>query len=97
MFAPFTLSLDKKRLGIKDNNFHRLNIEWNIDARKPYALVSIDGRKRMTLPMKNNCQHGIFYLHLLSPMNIADRGMLIKSVYSNYNFVLYNAKYQLNY
>ena len=79
-FAPFSLSLNPKKLKIRDTEFHLIEIEWDLKKRKPTAVVYVDKKKRMTLPLSNESQHGISYLHFLSDRVNGDKGYLIKWV-----------------
>lgn len=79
-FAPFSLSLNPDKLKIKDDKFHLLEIEWNLNIKKPTAILYVDKRKRMTIPLSNESLHGISYLHLLSGRDNNDKGYLIEWV-----------------
>ncbi len=79
-FAPFTIPLDPKKLKIRDNKSHVIEIEWDLNKNKPTATVFVDKRKRMTIPLSNESLHGISYLHLLSSKESDDKGYLIEWV-----------------
>ena len=72
----YRLSLCRKTLGIKDNQWHSITIKWN--NGKP-AQVFVDDKKRMKLPLINASQHGPSYLHLLSGNTPDNIGILIES------------------
>ncbi len=80
LFAPFSLNLNPKRLKIKDNKAHLIEIEWNLNKAKPVAIVYVDKRKRMTLPLTNESLHGISYLHLISDKVKNDKDYIIEWV-----------------
>ena len=79
-FAPFSLTLNRKNLKIRDTKPHLIEIEWDLNNAKPTAVVYVDNRKRVTLPLSNKSQHGISYLHLLSDKVKNDKGYLIEWV-----------------
>ena len=79
-FAPFSLTLNTKKLKIKDTKAHLIEIEWDLKKAQPTAVVYVDKRKRATLPLSNESQHGISYLHLLSDKVKGDKGYLIEWV-----------------
>lgn len=64
----YHMVLDRKRLGIKDNKWHSITIDWDLDqAKKQVASVKVDGRKRsVVLPLLNNSTDGISYVHFMA-------------------------------
>ncbi len=63
----YILPLSRKELGIKDDGWHTLSIEWDVDNPSAKAKVRVDGRARkIKLPMANPTLHGISYAHFLA-------------------------------
>lgn len=81
-FAPFEIPLDAQKLKISDNKFHTLRVEWDLDKKNPKAEVFVDNKKRVSVPLKNQSQHGLSYVHFLSDTNPADEGFDIEWVKS---------------
>lgn len=79
-FAPFKVPLNPVQLRIKDNKSHLLEVKWDLDAVRPHALVTVDGKQRMRIPLANESLHGLSYLHLLSDSNPGDKGYLVEWV-----------------
>lgn len=76
-FAPFSMTLNPKRLQIRDTKPHLIEIEWDLNKVKPTAVVYVDKRKRMTLSLANESLHGLSYLHLISDKISGDKGYFI--------------------
>lgn len=83
-FSSYALPLDRQTLGIKDNGFHTLRIEWNLEDDQTKAFVYLDNRKKPIgeLPLKNNVLHGISYAHFLSARNEDKIGYTIEKIQS---------------
>lgn len=79
-FAPFTLSLNPKRLRIKDQKAHLLEVVWNLDTVRPRAIIYVDHKRRMTIPLTNESLHGLSYIHFLSDRHTGDKGYLVEWV-----------------
>ena len=79
-FAPFVIPLNPKKLKIKDSKAHTLRIEWNLDTKKPEAIVYVDNKKRMTIPLTNSSLHGLSYVHFLSDNRAGDQGYVVEGV-----------------
>lgn len=79
-FAPFVISLNPKQLKIKDNKAHTLRVEWNLNDKKPQAVVYVDNKKRMSIPLSNPSQHGLSYVHFLSDNRANDKGYIVEWV-----------------
>lgn len=79
-FAPFEIPLDAKKLKISDNKFHTLHIDWDLDKKNPKAEVFVDNKKRVSVPLKNQSQHGLSYVHFLSDTQVDDEGYDIEWV-----------------
>ena len=78
----YILPLSRKELGIKDNGWHELTVEWDIDnPRSTGATVKVDGRRRnIRLPLVNPSDHGISYVHFMAEPAGATAPMLIEKV-----------------
>lgn len=74
------MPLNPVQLRIKDNKPHLLEVKWDLDAVSPHALVTVDGKQRMRIPLANESLHGLSYLHLLSDTNPGDKGYLVEWV-----------------
>ena len=75
--AMYKLSLDSKRLKIKDEKWHTIAIKWTNNKK---AVVYVDGKKRLTLPLENPTELGISYAHFISG-NVPDPiGIFVESV-----------------
>ena len=79
-FAPFVISLNPKRLKIKDNKPHTLRIDWDLDTKNPRAIVYVDNKKRMRVPLSNKSLHGLSYVHFLSDNRVGDEGYVVEWV-----------------
>lgn len=77
-FAPFTVPLNPKQLKIKDIKAHLLEVTWDLDAVRPYAVVTVDHKQRLRIPLANESLHGLSYLHFLSDNITGDKGYLIE-------------------
>lgn len=63
----YVLPLSRKELGINDNEWHEISVDWDTTARRPAATVKVDGRRRkITLPMLNPTIDGISYAHFIA-------------------------------
>lgn len=81
----YHLRLDRKALGIKDNEWHTITLKWDLDAKTPSAAVLVDGRRKTKLPQLNQSQHGISYVHFLAEPgenkdSVNNPGILIERV-----------------
>ena len=79
-FAPFAIPLDPVKLKITDNKSHTLRIEWDLDARNPYAVLYVDNKKQKSFPLSNTSIHGLSYVHFLSNDREGDKGYSIEWV-----------------
>lgn len=79
-YAPFDVPLSHKMLNISDNKPYLIRIDWNLDTKHPAAEVYVDNRKRLTVPLRNESQHGLSYVHFLSDTRIDDQGCEIEWV-----------------
>lgn len=78
----YILPLSSKSLGIKDNDWHELSIEWDIDnPHSTDAIIKVDGRlRKVRLPLTNPTEHGISYVHFMAEPIAANAPMLIEKV-----------------
>lgn len=58
----YTVPLSRNRLGIRDEEWHEVTVEWK--KNRP-AVLSVDGRKKGKLPLVRPTEHGVSYLHFL--------------------------------
>lgn len=66
--AIYALRLDRRELGIGDDGWHEVALEWDLAAQgAPEARVRVDGRlRRVRLPQLNACRDGISYVHFIA-------------------------------
>lgn len=83
----YHLRLDRKALGIKDDKWHEVSLEWDLDnSRNRGAIVKVDGKRRkIAVPQLNKSTHGISYVHFMAePVDgrswESNPGILIESV-----------------
>lgn len=79
-FAPFAIPLSPKKMKMKPAQFHTLRIAWDLDLRDPHAIVYVDDKKIMNIPLMNNSLHGLSYVHFLSSDSPDDKGYTIEWV-----------------
>lgn len=66
--SMYELPLTRKQLGVKDDRWHEVSLEWDLLQKRPQARVWVDGRLRpLRLPLKNKSQNGISYVHFIAP------------------------------
>ncbi|MEG0648145.1 MAG: hypothetical protein RR471_13395, partial [Bacteroides sp.] len=70
-FAMYEIELNRQSLGIKNNNWHQLTIEWNLEKKNSSAILYLDGKQKSKLPLHNWSQLGLSYAHFISG-NIPD-------------------------
>lgn len=81
--AIYALPLDRRELGIADDGWHEVALEWNLEAKgKPGARVRVDGRlRRVRLPQLNACRDGISYVHFIAlPVAPGTPGIIVERV-----------------
>lgn len=86
-FSSYGLPLTREGLGIKDDRFHTIRIEWNLtDDGVTNARVFIDKQKKPVyeLPLRNVVQHGISYVHFMGAKSPDKIGFDIEWVKTNY-------------
>lgn len=79
-FAPFSFTLNPKKLKIKDNKPHNIRIEWDLKSSKPIAVMYVDNKKRLTMPLANGSIHGLSYVHFIGNDNVSDKGYVVEWV-----------------
>lgn len=70
----YTLPLTRKQLRVKDTEWHELSIHWSHNRPATYW---VDGRRRGTLPLQHQTEHGISYLHFLGNSEPTAEGLYI--------------------
>lgn len=71
-FAMYEIVLNRQLLGIKNNNWHQVQIKWDIEAKNSSAILFVDGKQKGKIPLRNPSQHGLSYAHFISG-NIPDK------------------------
>lgn len=81
--AIYALPLDRRQLGIADDGWHEVALEWDLETKDgPEARVRVDGRlRRVRLPQLNACRDGIGYAHFIAlPVAPGSPGILVERV-----------------
>lgn len=79
--SMYELPLTRKQLGVKDDRWHEVSLEWDLLQKRPQARVWVDGRLRpLRLPLKNKSQNGISYVHFIAPPAEANPGVYLEWV-----------------
>lgn len=66
----FEIQLNPKDLGIIDDKWHTVSIHWDLNQKKPRAIVMVDGKKtKQTIPLNGSSLHGISYAHFIATPN----------------------------
>lgn len=73
----YRVELTRDRLGIRNEKWHDLKIEWK--KNRP-AVLYVDGKRCLKLPIVLETEHGISYLHLVGERIQSKNGLLIESV-----------------
>ncbi len=78
----YKLPLNRKQLGIKDDQWHTVSISWDTEKTKSSATVFVDGKKRsISLPLLNSTEIGINYAHFMAlPSDKENEGIDIEWV-----------------
>ncbi len=78
----YKLPLNRKQLGIKDDQWHTIFISWDTEKPKSSATVFVDGKKRsISLPLLNATEVGINYAHFMAlPSDKENEGIDIEWV-----------------
>ena len=79
--SMYELPLTRKQLGVKDDRWHEVSLEWDLSQKRPQARVRVDGRLRsLRLPLRNKSQNGISYVHFIAPPAEANPGIYLEWV-----------------
>lgn len=81
--SMYRLPLDRKQLGIKDDAWHSVTVEWKLDSPKDKgARVRVDGKlRRQRLPLQNPSLDGISYVHFIAlPAPATSQGIYVEEV-----------------
>ena len=63
----YEVKLDRKQLGIRDDQWHELTISWDLKQKNTAARVQVDGKKRNLRPLlKRPTPAGISYVHFMA-------------------------------
>lgn len=84
-FAPFVIPFSRKSLKINDDKPHTVCVEWDLDTANPVAVVFVDNRKRLRIPLSNASLHGLSYVHFLSDNRENDNGFVVEWVKTEKN------------
>lgn len=84
-YAPYVISLNPKKLKIRDNKSHIITVKWDLDSKNSQAVVFVDNKKRMSIPLSNESVHGLSYSHFISDDSVDDAGYLIEWVKAKKN------------
>ena len=80
LFAPFVVPLNPQKLGIKNNDFHEIRIEWDVISAKKSAVIFVNNKRKMTIQLNFSTQHGISYIHFLGDNSLNDKGFIISEI-----------------
>ncbi len=75
--CQYLVSLDRKELKIRDDKWHEIVLKWKHNNA---AMLYVDGRKRMSIPLVRPSKHGSSYLHFLGGIEPDSTGVLIERV-----------------
>lgn len=81
--AIYSLPLDRRQLGINDDRWHEISLEWDLAGDTPSkARLRVDGRlRRIRLPQLNLSSDGISYVHFIAlPASAASPGIYVERV-----------------
>ena len=78
--SQFVVSLSRRNLGIKDDKWHEVKIDWNLDSPKPSATVYIDGKRRRNINLNRQSPHGISYAHFIAVPAEENEGVYVERV-----------------
>lgn len=79
--AMYELKLDRKQLGISDNRWHEIAINWDLSKKNALARIRVDGKNRnLRLPLKNQSEAGISYVHFIASPAETDPGIYVEWV-----------------
>lgn len=79
--SMYELKLDRKKLGIKDDGWHEISINWDLSKKNAFARIRVDGKNRnLRLPLKNQSKAGISYAHFIAAPAEANPGIYVEWV-----------------
>lgn len=79
--SMYELKLDRKQLGIKDDRWHKIAINWDLSQKNALASIRVDGKNRnLRLPLRNSSEAGISYIHFLASPARMNPGVYIEWV-----------------
>lgn len=78
--SQYIAKIERKELKIKDDKWHTLTIQWDLNS---IATLYLDGKKIKKLPLINPTIHGVSYLHILGGKQPDNIGVLIEEVNSS--------------
>ena len=77
----YELKLNRKELGISDDCWHEIAIDWNLLQKNPSARVRVDGKNRnLRLLLKDPSLMGISYAHFIASPGAENPGIYIEWV-----------------
>ena len=63
----YEVKLDRKQLGIRDDQWHEVKISWDLQKKNTSASIQVDGKKRnLRIHLKRPTLHGISYAHFMA-------------------------------
>ncbi len=80
LFAPYVISLNPAKLGIKNSDPQEIRVEWDLKAKKNIATVYVNNKRKTRVPLTFESQHGISYVHFLGDNSKDDKGLLISEI-----------------
>ena len=79
--SMYLLPLNRKKLGIKDDAWHQIEINWDLTKKNSPASVRVDGKNRkLRLDLKRPTRNGISYVHFMAAPAASNSGMDIEWV-----------------
>lgn len=81
-FAMHEIFLSRQSLGINNDDWHRVEVKWDLDKPAAHATVYVDGKRKKKFPLLNKSLHGISYVHFISGNLKDERGIDIEWVKS---------------
>jgi len=79
--SMYELKLDRRRLGIRDDRWHEVSLEWDLSQKSPAAAVRVDGKRRnLRLPLMNESLDGISYVHFIASPAAPNPGVYVEWV-----------------
>ena len=79
--SQFVLPLSRKELGIKNDQWHEVMLEWDLDQKNPVATVYVDGKKmKKKINLNRPSVHGISYAHFIATPKEDTTGLYVEEV-----------------